>query len=56
MAKKKLSDSIAALENQLLDAEREGNKRRANCIKMILKRLKNKNGPNYESISNFKKN
>ena len=42
--KKTLSESIAKLEETLAEAERTGNKRAANCAKMIIKRLK-KNGP-----------
>jgi hypothetical protein len=38
--KKPIGESIANLENQLLDAKRDGNKRKSNCIEMILKRLK----------------
>jgi hypothetical protein len=40
MKKKSLSDSIATLEETLAEAERTGNKRAANCARMILKKLK----------------
>jgi len=39
---KKLSESLATLEEQLHEAERLGNTRKANSIKNIIKRLKKK--------------
>jgi len=39
---KKLSESLANLEEQLHEATRLGNTRKANSIKNIIKRLKNK--------------
>jgi len=40
MANKKLSESIALLEQSIIDYEMKGNKRAANCARMVLKRLK----------------
>jgi protease II len=37
---KKLSDSLAKLEEELFEAERSGNKRKSESIKKIIKRLK----------------
>ena len=42
---KKLSESLAKLEEELHEAVRLGNTRKANSIRNIIKRLKNKKAP-----------
>jgi len=42
---KKLSESLATLEEQLHEAVRLGNTRKANSIRNIINRLKNKKAP-----------
>ena len=37
---KKLSESLAKLEEELFEAEKSGNKRKSDSIKKIIKRLK----------------
>lgn len=39
---KKMSESLASLEEQLHEANRVGNTRKSNSIKIIIKRIKNK--------------
>lgn len=38
--KKKLNESLAALEQELFDADQSGNKRKSESIKKIINRLK----------------
>ena len=47
---KSLAESIATLEEQLFEAEKVGNTRKAKVIKLILKRFKSVDGKNATSL------
>jgi uncharacterized protein YutD len=42
---KKLSESIAKLEDQIIEYEKTGNKRARDCARMVLERLKKQKTP-----------